>query len=70
MFSDDFLNEEATYGFNKIAEMGKNSIEIIQFINQVISKRIKRYIQEFKTTRSFGREIDNNKLSLDDALDL
>ena len=38
-------------------------------MKQLVRKRIKHDFQNFKTKRSFGREIYNNELSLDDALE-
>ena len=68
MFSKDFLNEEATYELNEIVEM-KNKINRDDLIYKTGNKKNdKAYdFQKFKTIRSFGREIYNNDLSLDDA---
>ena len=55
-FSKDFLNEEATYEFNKIVDM-ENKIDINYLIYKTGSqKKDKTYdFQKFKTIRSFGR---------------
>ena len=68
LFSKDFLNEEATYELNEIVEM-KNKINRDDLIYKTGNKKNdKAYdFQKFKTIRSFGREIYNNDLSLDDA---
>ena len=43
---------------------------MISFTSQVIRKRIKHDFQNFNTIRwLFGREICNNDLSLDDAIE-
>ena len=68
LFSKDFLNEEATYELNKIVKM-KNKINRDDLIYKTGNKKNdKAYdFQNFKTIRSFGREIYHNNLSLDDA---
>ena len=71
LFSKDFLNEEATFELNKIVEM-KNKLNRDDLIHKTGNKKKdKTYVfQKFKTIRSFEREIYNNHLSLDDALEL
>ena len=67
----NFLNEKATYELNKIVEM-ENKLNRDNLISKTGNyKKDKTYdFQKFKTTRSFRREIYNNDLSLDDALEL
>ena len=67
-FSKDFLNEEARYELNKIVEIEikLNRGDLIYKTSN--KKRIKHDCQKFKTIISFGREIYNDNLSLDDAL--
>ena len=69
MFSKDFLYEEATYELNKIVEI-ENKIDGKELIYKTGNKKKdKTYdFQKFKTIRFFWREIYNNDLSLDDAL--
>ena len=43
LFPKGFSNKEDTYELNKIVEM-ENKLEVIQFIKQVIRKRIKQLI--------------------------
>ena len=67
MFSKHFLNEEATYELNKIVEI-ENRVDFIYKSGN--KKKDNTYdFQKFKTIRSFGRNIYNNDLSLDDALE-
>ena len=70
MFSKDFLYEEATYELNKIVEI-ENKIDGKELICKTGNKKKdKTYdFQKFKTIRFFWREIYNNDLSLDDALE-
>ena len=70
MFSKDFLYEEATYELNKIVEI-ENKIDGKELIYKTGNKKKdKTYdFQKFKTIRFFWREIYNNDLSLDDALE-
>ena len=70
MFSKDFLYEEATYELNKIVEI-ENKIDGKELIYKTgDKKKDKTYdFQKFKTIRFFWREIYNNDLSLDDALE-
>ena len=57
LLSKDFLNEKATYKLSKIVEMqNKKKDKTFDF-------------QKFKTIKSFGRELHNNDLSLDDTLE-
>ena len=71
LFSKDFLNEEATYKLNKIVEMKKklNRDDLI-YKPRNREKDKTYYFQQFKTIRSFGREIYINDLSLHAALEL
>ena len=70
MFSKEFLYEEATYELNKIVEI-ENKIDGKELIYKTGNKKKdKTYdFQKFKTIRFFWREIYNNDLSLDDALE-
>ena len=70
MFSKDFLNEEAKYEVNKDVEM-ENKLDRNDLIYKTGNKtKDKKYdFEKFKTITSFGREIYNNDLSLDDALE-
>ena len=70
MFSKDFLYEEATYELNKIVEI-ENKIDGKELIYKTGNKKKdKTYdFQKFKSIRFFWREIYNNDLSLDDALE-
>ena len=69
-FSKGFLNEEATYELNEIVEM-ENKLNRDDLIDKTGNKKKDQTydFQKFKTIRSFGREIYNNDLSLDDALE-
>ena len=68
MFSKNHLNEEATYELKKLWKWKTNSIKMIYKTSN--KKNDKTYdFQLLKTIRSFGREICNNDLSLDDALE-
>ena len=68
MFSKNDLNEEATYELKKLWKWKTNSIKMIYKTSN--KKNDKTYdFQLLKTIRSFGREICNNDLSLDDALE-
>ena len=68
MFSKNDLNEEATYELKKLWKWKTNSIKMIYKTSN--KKNDKTYdFQLLKTIRSFGREIWNNDLSLDDALE-
>ena len=71
MFSKGFLNEETTYELNQIVEI-ENKLDIDNLIYKTGNKKKdKTYdFQKFKTIRSFGREIYNNELLLDDVLEL
>ena len=70
MFSKDFLYEEATYELNKIVEI-ENKIDGKELIYKTGNKKNDKTndFQKFKTIRLFVREIYNNNLSLDDALE-
>ena len=70
MFSNDFLNEEAMYKLGKFVEMG-NKLNRDDLINKTGNKKKDEIydFQNFKVIRSFGREIYNNDLSQDDALE-
>ena len=70
MFSKDYLNEEATYQLNKTAEM-ENELDRNYLIYKTGNKKKdKTYdFRNFKTIRSFGIELSNNNLSLDDILE-
>ena len=70
LFSKDFLNEEAKYEVNKDVEM-ENKLDRNDLIYKTGTKtKDKKYdFEKFKTITSFGREIYNNDLSLDDALE-
>ena len=68
MFSKNDLNEEATYELKKLWKWKTNSIKMIYKTSN--KKNDKTYdFQLLKIIRSFGREICNNDLSLDDALE-
>ena len=68
MFSKNDLNEEATYELKKLWKWKINSIKMIYKTGS--KKNDKTYdFQLLETIRSFGREICNNDLSLDDALE-
>ena len=70
-FSKDFLNKEATYESNKIVEMENKLYRDNLIYKTGNKKKDKTYdFQKFKTIRSFGREIYNNDLLLDDPLEL
>ena len=71
MFSKGFLNEETTYELNQIVEI-ENKLDIDNLIYKTGNKKKdKTYdFQKFRTIRSFGREIYNNELLLDDVLEL
>ena len=70
MFSKDYLNEEATYQLNKTAEM-ENELDGYYFIYKTGNKKKDKTYDfwKFKTMRSFGIELSNNNLSLDDILE-
>ena len=70
MFSKDYRNEEATYELNKIVEM-ENKLDENDLTYKICDKKKEKTydFQEFATIRPFGREIWNNDLSLDDALE-
>ena len=70
LFSNNFLNEESTYELTRIVEM-ENKLDRNDLIYKTGNKKKdKTYdFQKFKTIRSFGREIYNNDLSLDDSLE-
>ena len=71
LFSNDFLNKEATYELNKIVEM-ENKLNRDDLIYKTGNKKKdKAYdFQQFKTIRYSGREIYDNDLPLDEALEL
>ena len=70
MFSKNYQNEEATYQLNKTAEM-ENELDRNYLIYKTGNKKKdKMYdFRNFKTIRSFGIELSNNNLSLDDILE-
>ena len=70
LFSKYFLNEEATHELNGTVEM-ENKLNRNDLIYEASNKKKdKTYdFQNFKTIRFFGGEIDNNGLSLDNALE-
>ena len=71
MFSKDFLNEEATYGLNKIAEMEyKLNRDDLIYKTGNGKKNKTNDVQQFKTIRSFRKETCNKELLLDHALEL
>ena len=67
LFSKDLLNEEATYELNKVVET-ENKLNKDDLIYKTGNKR-KDDLQKFETARSFGREMYNNDLSVDDTLE-
>ena len=68
MFTEDFLNEEATYELNKITEIENNTDDLIYKTGN--KRKDKTYdFQKFTTIRSSGKEIYSNSLSLDGALE-
>ena len=70
MFSKDFLNYKATYELNKIVELENKLHRDDLSYKTANKKKDKTYnFQKFKTVTSFGREIYNNHLSLDDAVE-
>ena len=71
LFSKNFLNEEATFELNKIVEM-ENKLNRNYLIYKTGNKKKDKIydFQKFKTIRSFGREIYNNDLPLDDVIEL
>ena len=69
MFSKDFLIEEASYELNKIVEI-ENKLNRDDLIYKTVNKKKDKIYQKFTTIRAFGREIYNNDLSIDDALEL
>ena len=62
LFSKDSLNEEAKYELNKTLEI-ENKNNRVNLIFEASNKK------KDKTTGSFRREIYNDNLSLDDALE-
>ena len=71
MFSKNVLNEEPTYELKKIVEM-ENKLNRDDLIFKTSNeKKDNTYdFYKFKTIWSFGREIHDNYLSLDDVLEL
>ena len=70
MFSKKFLTGEAIYELNKIVEIEQkiNRDNLIYRLGD--KKKDKRYdFQKFKTIRSFGIEICNDELALEDPLE-
>ena len=69
-FSKDFLNEEATYKLNRMVEM-ENKLDRNDLTYKTGNKRKNKTwdFGKFKTIRSFGREIYNNDLSLNDTFE-
>ena len=67
MFSKEFLNEEATCKLKKI----ENKLDGNDLIYKASNKKMDKTnnFQKFKTIRPFPREIHNNDLSLDHALE-
>ena len=70
MLSKGFLNEEATYKLKKIVEL-VNALSRDDLIYKTGNKKKHKtyFFGRFKTIRSFGREVYNNDLSLDDTLE-
>ena len=68
MFSKDFLNGEATYELNEFAET-ENKLDRNGLIYETGTTKKKDGFQKFKKIKSFGREIYNNELSLDNNLE-
>ena len=70
LFPKDYINGEASYDLSKIIEM-ENKLNRDNLIYKTGNKKKdKTYdFQKFKTIRFFWREIYNNDLSLDDALE-
>ena len=71
LFSNDFLNEEDTHELNKIVEMENklNRKDLIYKTGNKKKDKTYHFHMKFKAIRYFGREIYNNDLSLDDALE-
>ena len=70
MFPKNFLNQEATYEINEIKKM-ENKLNRADLIYKTGNKKKDKanVFQKFKAIRSSGREVYNNYLSLDDALE-
>ena len=66
----DFLHKEATYELKKFLEI-KNKLNRDNLIYKTGNKKNDKTFdfQKFETIRSFGREIYNNDLSIDDTFE-
>ena len=69
LFSNNFLNKEAIYELNKVIEM-ENKLNKDDLIHKTGNKKKKKHMV-FKSLKHsfFARELYNNDLSLDEALE-